>query len=123
MADKLQITPPSRYAATLLELWATSTGRTLSSLCASLLDQALTAAIEQGRVPSAVVAMADEIFEPERQLARLEVEHGRLGDHNSSFTSIQGRIAYLQQAIDTEAATCKTVHPTKGQKATKKEAK
>jgi len=105
MASKFQVTPVSEHQAQLIQAWAVSTGRPVSALCASLLDQAVSSAMEQGRIPTNVTEMVDELFEEERELARLEVQLAQLKARNSRFVSLNGLIAATKYEIEEEKAS------------------
>jgi len=114
MASRFQVTPVSDQQAATVEAWAISTGRSVSSLCASLLDQAVTASIAKGEIPSHVIEMVQELFEPERKLALLEVQLAQLKARNSGFLSFEARIAVAQDAIEEQmAATTKVAKKAK----------
>ena len=120
MASRLQITPVSDRQAALIEMWALSEGRSVSSLGASLLDQAVTAALSRGEVPAHVVEGLEEIFEPEREIARLTAELNQAKTRNEGFLSLQGKIATLKEAIEEEAGR-RPFNASKAKKTTKKE--
>ena len=102
MASRFQVTPVSDHQAVLIEMWANGTGRSVSSLCASLLDQAVTEALAKGEVPNQVVDAVEELFAPERELARLTAELAQAKIRNASFISMNGQIARLKEEIEDE---------------------
>jgi len=61
--------------------------------------------MEQGRIPTNVTEMVDELFEEERELARLEVQLAQLKARNSRFVSLNGLIAATKYEIEEEKAS------------------
>jgi len=98
MAARLAFTPVSEQQAVLIETWAASTGRSVSALCASLLDEAVTAALDKMHIPGSVVAVVDELFAGDFEHAKLTAELTVLKTRKG-FLSDEARINILKQEI------------------------
>lgn len=71
--DRIVVTPSSQAHSELLSYWSRLEGRSISSLCSSLLEEAVYKAMESGRAnKTAVKLMEDVIKQRERSL---EVSH------------------------------------------------
>ena len=60
--DRIMITPSCQSHADLLNFWAGLEGRSVSSLCSSLLEDAVYRAIESGRVNSTALRMMEGVI-------------------------------------------------------------
>ena len=72
---RITITPTSEAHADLLTNWAILEGRTLSSLCSNLLENAINGAISKGTVNPQALEMMNELINVRRN--KLKFEYGK----------------------------------------------
>ena len=72
---RITITPTSEAHADLLTNWAILEGRTLSSLCSNLLENAINDAISKGTVNPQALEMMNELINVRRN--KLKFEYGK----------------------------------------------
>ena len=60
---RIQVTPSCQSHSDLLNYWASIEGRSVSSLCSTLLEEAVVTALKEGRANSMAVEMMNEIMD------------------------------------------------------------
>ncbi len=71
--DRIMVTPASQSHSELLTYWSKIEGRSVSSLCSSLIEQAIYEAIESGRANATAIKMMERVSKQRER--SLQVTH------------------------------------------------
>ncbi|WP_036906823.1 hypothetical protein [Prochlorococcus marinus] len=89
--DRIMVTPASQSHSELLNYWAKIEGRSVSSLCSSLLEEAVYKSLESGRANSIAIKMMEKVSQQRER--GLQIAH----QLNLRNEQVRGNEIYWQE--------------------------
>lgn len=94
---RIQITPSCQSHADLLNYWSAIEGRSISSLCSALLEEAILGAIESGRANPIAVSMMENLMNERKEQLKISYGYAISAERKKVEVQEKEREKYLER--------------------------